>query len=290
MNEGFAMSNMKKLTMPAMLQDSFESFADRNSLCFVGEEPKTYRQLKADVEALGIYLRGIGIQKGSKVAILSTNMPNWGIAFFALGSVGAIAVPVLPDFRPSEIRNIIKHAEVEAMFVSENLLNKVEPEEYPMVRVIHIETFRERNAEDYPQPVPEPITKFEYEDVAEDDLMSIIYTSGTTGKSKGVMLSHKNLVWTARQSRTLQYIVKEDRFLSVLPLSHTFENTLTLILPIMFGASVHYLRKPPTAPVLLPALKIVKPTIMLVVPLIIEKIYKGKILPQINSKKITREL
>ena len=103
MNEGFAMSNMKKLTMPAMLQDSFESFADRNSLCFVGEEPGTYRQLKADVDALGIYLRGIGIQKGSKVAILSTNMPNWGISFFALASVGAIAVPVLPDFRASEI-------------------------------------------------------------------------------------------------------------------------------------------------------------------------------------------
>ena len=281
---------MKKLTIPSMLQTSCEQYADRNSLCFVGEETKTYRQLKDEVEALGIFLRSIGIKKGNKVAILSTNMPNWGVAFFALGSIGAVAVPILPDFHPAEIRNIIQHAEVEAAFVSENLINKLELQEYPMLKVIHMENFTLQHAEDYPQSVSETPTRFHYENVAEDDLMSIIYTSGTTGKSKGVMLSHKNIVWTAQQSRTLQYIVKEDRFLSVLPLSHTFENTLSLILPVMFGASVHYLRKPPTAPVLLPALKIVKPTIMLVVPLIIEKIYKGKILPQINSKAVTRKL
>jgi long-chain acyl-CoA synthetase len=280
----------KKLTVPVMLQASFEKFAGCNSLCFAGEEAKTYGQLKSEVEALGISLRQMGVRKGGKVAILSTNMPNWGVAFFALASIGAIAVPILPDFSAAEIRNIIKHAEVEAIFVSEALLSKIEMEEYPLVKIIYIENFKEQHAEDYPKSISEAPAEFQYEAVAEDDLMSIIYTSGTTGKSKGVMLSHKNIVWTAQQSLTLQYIDANDRFLSVLPLSHTFENSLTLIFPIMFGASVHYLRKPPTAPVLLPALKIVKPTIMLVVPLIIEKIYKGKILPQINSKAITRQL
>lgn len=276
--------------MPAMLQASFKNFADRNSMCFVGEEQKTYRQIKAEVEELGTFLRQIGIRKGTKVAILSSNTPNWGIAFFALGSIGAVAVPILPDFHPVEIRNIIKHAEAEAVFVSENLISKLEPEEYPLVKLIHIESFKEQNAEDYPQAQTEEAADFYYEDVVEDDLLSIIYTSGTTGKSKGVMLTHKNIMWTAQQSRTLQYIIPEDRFLSVLPLSHTFENTLGLILPFMFGASIHYLKKPPTATVLLPALKAVKPTIMLVVPLIIEKIYKSKILPQINQKSLTRNL
>jgi long-chain acyl-CoA synthetase len=290
MVEEITMGEMKKLTVPAMLQHSFEKFAGCNSLCFAGEEVKTYSQLKVEVEALGISLRQMGIQKGGKVAILSTNMPNWGVAFFAIGSIGAIAVPILPDFSAAEIRNIIKHAEVEAIFVSEALLSKIEMEEYPLVKIIYIENFKEQHAEDYPKSISEAPAEFQYENVAEDDLMSIIYTSGTTGKSKGVMLSHKNIVWTAQQSHTLQYIDSNDRFLSVLPLSHTFENSLTLIFPVMFGASVHYLRKPPTAPVLLPALKIVKPTIMLVVPLIIEKIYKGKILPQINSKAITRQL
>jgi len=86
----------------------------------------------------------------------------------------------------------------------------------------------------------------------------------------------------------IQNIVPTDRFLSVLPLSHTFENTIGFILPVKYGASIHYLQKPPVAPVLLAALKEVRPTIMLVVPLIVEKIYKGKILPQINSKTVTR--
>ncbi|KOH42733.1 AMP-dependent synthetase [Sunxiuqinia dokdonensis] len=284
------MEEMKKLTMPAMLQASFKKFANQNSLSFVGEEIKTYSQLQAEVEALGTYLRGLGIEKGTKVAILSTNMPNWGVVFFAIASIGAIAVPILPDFHPAEIRNIIQHAEAEAVFVSENLMSKLEPEEYPMVKIIQIETLKERHAEDYPGQAVETPETFQYTDVDEEDLLSIIYTSGTTGKSKGVMLTHKNIVWTAKQSRTLQFIDTTDRFISVLPLSHTFENTLGLIFPVMFGASVYYLRKPPTGPVLLPALQVVKPTIMLVVPLIIEKVYKGKILPQINSKAITRAL
>ena len=104
------------------------------------------------------------------------------------------------------------------------------------------------------------------------------------------MLSHKNIVWTAQQSWIIQNIVPGDRFLSVLPLSHTFENTLGLILPIKYGATVNYLRKPPVASVLMSALQQVRPTIMLVVPLIVEKIYKGKILPEINRKFITRIL
>ncbi len=273
-----------------MLQASFKNFANQNSLSFVSEEVKTYSQLQAEVENLGTYLRGLGIEKGTKVAILSTNMPNWGVAFFAIASIGAIAVPILPDFHPAEIRNIIQHAEAEAVFVSDNLMNKLEPEKYPMVKIIQIETLKELNAEDYPAAAVDKPDVFQYADVDEEDLLSIIYTSGTTGKSKGVMLTHKNIVWTAKQSRTLQFIDTSDRFISVLPLSHTFENTLGLIFPVMFGASVQYLRKPPTGPVLLPALQVVKPTIMLVVPLIIEKVYKGKILPQINSKAITRAL
>lgn len=104
------------------------------------------------------------------------------------------------------------------------------------------------------------------------------------------MLSHKNIVWTAQQSWYIQNIGPGDRFLSVLPLSHTFENTLVLIFPLMFGSSVHYLQKPPVASVLLSALKQVRPTIMLLVPLIIEKIYKSKILPEINRKFVTRTL
>lgn len=273
-----------------MLRVSFKDFAGNNSLVFAGEEERTYSQLEKEVKQAAQQLKSIGISKGDKVAILSTNMPNWGIAFFAIGVIGAVVVPILPDFHPNEIKNILKHAEVTAIYVSEGLMSKLASEEYPEIQIIEIENFNLINSGAYP-PVDLPdATDFEFENVDEEDLLSIIYTSGTTGKSKGVMLSHRNIVWTAEKSRGLHAVVAEDRFLSVLPLSHTLENTLVLILPVMFGASVHYLRKPPTAAVLLPALKIVQPTTMLIVPLIIEKIFKSKILPGINQKWITRTL
>jgi long-chain acyl-CoA synthetase len=280
------MRRLEVLTIPAMLQASFKDFADNQSLIFVGEENLTYAQLELEVKRVATLLRFCGIKKEDKVAILSLNMPQWGIASFAISAIGAVAVPILPDFHPNEIKNILQHADVSAIFVSETLRLKLE---YSAdLTVIRIEDFELANTVEKPEAIE--TGDFEYADVKENDLCSIIYTSGTTGKSKGVMLSHKNIVWTAQQSFIIQNILPDDRFLSVLPLSHTFENTLGLIMPIKYGASVHYLRKPPVASVLLAALQQVKPTIMLVVPLIIEKIYKSKILSEINKKFVTRTL
>lgn len=282
------MGQLEELTIPAMLQASFIHYAKNQSLIFVGEENRTYAQLEIEVKKVAILLQQIGVRKGDKVAICSANMPQWGIVFFATAVIGAVVVPVLPDFHPNEIKNILQHAEVSVIFVSETLRNKLE--NTSGMTVIHIENFSVVSETTDASISEIDETQFVYEKVEENDLLSIIYTSGTTGKSKGVMLTHKNIVWTAQQSWLIQQIVPGDRFLSVLPLSHTFENTLGLMLPVKYGATVYYLQKPPVASVLLAALKQVRPTIMLVVPLIVEKIYKAKILPQINSKFITRTL
>lgn len=280
------MGKLDALTIPAMLQESYTNYADCQSLIFVGEENRTYKQLEAEVRDLAFQLYSLGIRKGDKVAILSLNMPQWGIAFFAISVLGAVAVPILPDFHPNEIKNILQHAEAVAVFVSETLYSKLEPASE--LKKIAIEDFMLISDDDsFIEIEKQP---FGFPDVQENDLCSIIYTSGTTGKSKGVMLSHKNIVWTARQSFLIQNIGPDDDFLSVLPLSHTFENTLGLILPIKYGATVHYLKKPPVPSILLAALEQVRPTIMLVVPMIIEKIYKSKILPEINGKFMTRIL
>lgn len=282
------MGRLEFLTITAMLQASFKDFAKNQSLVFAGEETRTYAQLEVEVKKAALQLQVLGVKKGDKVAILSLNMPQWAIAFFGASIIGAVVVPILPDFHPNEIKNILDHAEVSIVYVSETLRIKLEPQ--ARHTVIHIEDFSvvSKNI----QPVFEQMneSQFIYEKIEEQDLATIIYTSGTTGKSKGVMLSHKNIVWTAQQCWMIQNIISTDRFLSVLPLSHTFENTLVLILPIKYGASVHYLRKPPVASVLLAALQQVRPTIMLIVPLIIEKIYKSKILPSINAKFTTRLL
>ncbi|MFV0291287.1 MAG: AMP-binding protein [Mangrovibacterium sp.] len=284
------MTTPKKLTLPEAIYRSFDLFPTRPSLGFVGEKSYTYRELGDKIQCLAAQLQAEGFNRNSKIAVLSTSMPNWGISFFAISCIGAIVVPILPDFSMTEITNILTHGEVDAVFVSEQLHVKVNRELLPSLRVFSIEDFQELTPDGRKNMQSSTAADFRKVDVNEDDLASIIYTSGTTGTSKGVMLTHKNIVWTAYQCMHLQPIDETDRFLSILPLSHTFENTLGMIYPLLHGSSVYYLNKPPTPQILLPALLEVKPTIMLSVPLIIEKIYKGRILKEINSKRITKAL
>lgn len=280
---------MEKYTLPAMLRNSFDQYGARSSLVFAGEENRTYAQLEEEISLVGRQLIAFGIAKGDKVAILSTNMPNWGIAYFAIATIGAIVVPILPDFSIAEITNIVEHSDSKVLFVSENLSSKIDQfKTDPSKVIIGIETFEIISGSDAFEIItPESIP---FETVEEDDLLSIIYTSGTTGNSKGVMLTHKNIVWDAEHGGLVHQITFNDRFLSLLPLSHTYENTIGFIYPVMYGASVHYIKKLPTPSVLIPALQAVKPTVMLTVPLIIEKIYKKQIEPKFSKNIFVRIL
>ena len=290
------MSNMSKLTIPALFYNSVNNFADRTSLVFVGEKNYTYKNLGEDVELVASMLSERGVKKGDKVAILSNNMPNWGVAFFAVSVLGAVAVPILPDFHENEISTILQHSEAKIIFVSFAMFGTLNNEVLQWLNsVIILDNFaivpnhKEITVIEHLKPsLPKTTENFIPAEVQEEDLASIIYTSGTTGNSKGVMLSHKNLAWTAQQCYTLQEIKPEDRFLSILPLSHTLENTVGFLLPVKYGASIHYLRKPPVASVLMPAFQQVKPTIMLSVPLIIEKVFRTRIYPEFQKNALTR--
>jgi len=292
------MTDQSKLTLPSLIKESVKKYANNTSVVFTGEKNYTYKQMGEDIELLADLLTELGVRKGDKVAILSTNMPNWGVAFFAISVTGAVAVPILPDFHENEIKTILEHSEAKLLFVSENLYKNISKETASVVeKMILVDTFAiiptETPAEHlsilHPS-VPVVAKGLIRPEVEEEDLASIIYTSGTTGNSKGVMLTHKNLVWTAQQCNTLQEIKPSDRFLSILPLSHTLENTVAFLLPMKYGASVHYLRKPPVPSVLMPAFQTVKPTIMLSVPLIIEKVFKAKILPEFQKSPLVRFL
>jgi long-chain acyl-CoA synthetase len=289
---------MIKYTIPALLEESFRKFSDQPALSFAGEIPVLYGQLKEQAGRVAGFLLANGIAKGDKVAVLSTNMPNWGVAFIGIQLSGAVAVPVLPDFHSAEIRSILEHSGAKILFVSENLYYKVEKEHLPGIGKM---VLTDRMA-----VIPEGTTVSELDSlvaitavmpewetlprVEENDLASIIYTSGTTGTSKGVMLTQKNISWNAMQSFSIEPLYPADRFLSILPLSHTYENTLGFLFPLFYGASVYYLRKPPVASVLIPALQQVKPTKVLSVPLVIEKIFKGKIYPEFQKSPVTRFL
>lgn len=285
-------------TLADLFKNSVNLYGVNPALGFVGKKSLCYNDVDQKVKSIVAYLESKGIVKGDKIAILASNQPNWGISYFAIISMGAVVVPILPDFHEDEIENIIEHSEAKALFFSANLFRKIkegiiEKLDFCMLIDHFAEITNETSLNDLSE-LKESLTAYQSSisdyQVAKDDLATIIYTSGTTGKSKGVMLSHWNLVFTVLGSMKMHEVKSTDRILSLLPLSHTLENTVAFLLPFYAGASVMYMKKPPTPAVLLPALQKVKPTILLSVPLIIEKIYKGKILPNINSKALTRVL
>ncbi len=289
---------MKINTLGDLIKNSSNQFSNEPALGFTGEKMMTYSEVYSKVNSIIKFLEDCGVTKNDKVAILSLNQPNWGVAYFAIARMGAVVVPILPDFTEKEVESVLNHSEAKAIFISETLLRKVSNFNNDSLKhIILIEKFAllERGIEysDFSSvnsSLDETnIVEKEY-DVDENDVASIIYTSGTTGKSKGVMLTHKNLIFSAIGSGKIHKVGVGDSMISVLPLSHTYENTIGLLLPMMYGGCVHYLRKPPVPSVLLPALKIVRPTLILTVPLIIEKVYKSNILPKFNSKPVTKAL
>jgi len=279
------------LTFPAMFNETLRKFGKHNAYAFVGEEPKTYETANKEIRALIAFLEKKGICPGDKVAILSLNMPNWAVAYFSITFMGAVVVPILPDFSSTEVANIIEHSGAKALFISNSLLSRIEGfKSEELKTTILIEDFSMLNSDKKSGKFDVFALPAKTYKVKEEDLASIIYTSGTTGRSKGVMLTHRNITFNAMKGMVIQPIDETDRFLSVLPLSHTYENTLGLILPMLAGSCVYYLRKPPTPTVLIPAMAEVKPTMMLTVPLIMEKIYFNKIMPTFREKLALRLL
>ena len=210
-------------------------------------------------------------------------MPNWGVCYLAITSAGMIAVPILPDFSGEELDMIIEHSEAKALLVSDRLFTKLSRRTIDRLNVVvrtknlgviaqHV---REAGATGIPQP---------------GDLAVIIYTSGTTSKPKGVMLTHEALCKQIEISAAIFPVDGEDTFLSVLPLSHTYECSIGMIYPFSMGARVVYLDRPPTASALMPALRSVRPTVMLIVPLVIEKIYRHQVLAKFQSNGFWRAL
>ena len=279
-----------QLNFATVIPDVVKKYAGHKALGFVDEEMMTYAEMGKQINAVKAFIESCEIVSGDKVIIYSQNMPNWAIVYFALLCMGIVAVPVLPDFNPFELSNVINHSEAKAIFISQSLEYKLKEVEHNLDMVISMDNFSVLSSKKeglFFDPKQQSDKLYFAKD---DELAILLYTSGTTGDSKGVMLSQKNVLFNAYQSGEVQVIEEHSRFLSVLPLSHTYENTIGLILPITKGANITYLRKPPTASVLLPAMAKVKPDLMLTVPMIIEKVYRNSILPTIQKKVFTRIL
>ncbi len=292
--------------LPQILKVNAKRFGSSTAIDSVDGTSYSYQELDRSARFLASMLYSSGIEKGSKVAILSENTPHWTLSYFGILTTGATTVPILPDFRGSEIISILEHAEARAIFVSGKLISRLDagvPKGIEMV--INLDNFQVMDVEKGkivpPKGDPGKLEKLHISDdlfpgeerfyqAADDDLASIIYTSGTTGRSKGVMLTHLNILSNAKQSGTVHVVTPEDSFLSMLPLAHSYESTIGMVVPLLNGARIHYIEKPPTAAYLAPLFRKLKPTTLLTVPMIMEKIYAGKIKPALYGKPVMKTL
>ncbi len=274
---------IKLKTIYELLHTSVEKFSNNIAFSMFGGEDVTYKEVLERVNHVQDLLLDAGLNPGDKVALLSSSMPNWGVSYFAVTTAGMVVVPLMPDFTGEELDSLIEHSEAKALLVSDKLFTKLSKETVSKLNIV----IRTKNLSIISQTVKAQGSKAMPKP---EDLAAIIYTSGTTSKPKGVMLTHYNLASNASLCNVLFPIREDDVTLSVLPMSHTYECTLGLLLIFSGGGRMTYLEKPPTPSVLLPALRKVRPTIFLIVPLIIEKVYNSQVKSKFTANKFISTL
>ncbi len=291
-------SNDVRMTLNYILDTSVERYGDLPAIGMAAEDSLTYREFYDHIVALATRLAGEGVGKGDHVALLAENSPAWGTAYFAIVRLGAIAVPILPDLPEADVHHILNEMEVPVLFVSQRQIEKIyELKQKKLRRIITLDdsaatqevidvtplsTYLENGLVEKNEK--EGGEEDMFPEVSEDDIASILYTSGTSGYSKAVMLSHKNLTANAFSAAGMLTNVDQGNvFLSVLPMSHTYEFTLGFITPLIKGCKIAYAGKTPTPAILQRLCKHEKPKVMFTVPLIMEKIYKKRVLPQIEK-------
>jgi long-chain acyl-CoA synthetase len=268
------MFKLKDYTLGSVLESSADRFPDKPGLSRVNGRPWSYAEIRERVAVVSDNLRLAGVAKGDRVAILCENRPEWVIAYLGVTTMGAIIVPILVDFTPAQILAILDHSGAKAVFVSNKYLKKFDDLKNRL-GIVNID-------EEFETMVPHPEAGLR-ETVLPDDVAAIIYTSGTTGASKGVELTHRNMISDAVATKSIIRMSPRDCLVSILPLAHTYECTIGFLVPFAQGACIYYLDKPPTAQALLPALATIRPTAMLSVPLIIEKIVRAKVIPELEK-------
>ncbi len=285
------------VTLNELIDNSCRRYGELPALGMALEQPLTYGRLHALILALARQLRRNGVGHGSRVAILGENSHRWGMAYLAVVRLGAIAVPILPDLPEADVHHILGEMECRVLFLSRRQAEKIyDLEEKPPLLVSLDDSLDETGILEL-KPFSALLEEAEQADtdaggeeepfagVSGSDLASILYTSGTSGFSKAVMLSHANLCANACSAGRIIDLEPGSVFLSVLPISHTYEFTVGFILPLLKGCCILYAGKTPTPAVLQKICARERPHAMLVVPLILEKIYKKRVLPAIEKSR-----
>jgi long-chain acyl-CoA synthetase len=266
------------------------------------KEPEySYKSIAEKILKIHFLFKGAGINEGDKIALVGRNSASWCITYLAAVTYGAVIVPVLPDFKPDDLTNIINHSDSKLLFADDKIFESLEIARIPAIAgVISLDDFRlitavshvvqssfnsidEQYRKKYPDLKPEDI---KFSDISNDKLAVISYTSGTTGFSKGVMITHNSLACNVRYAQKNMPLEPGDPVVSFLPLAHTYGCAFEFLFPFTYGCHITILTKTPSPQILVQAFKEIKPRLILSVPLVIEKIFKKQLLPVISKPQM----
>ena len=294
---------MEFTSVNKIFQESFQKNWDRPAISNYQGITLHYRDVARRIEKMHIMFEECGLQKGDKVAICSRNQANWAVAFLSTMTYGAVPVPLLHEFKSSNIHHLVNHSEAKILFVDDVIWEGLTETEMPDLHaIIQVNTFkllyasdqkivdaREHLNELFGRKYPNVFTKDDinyYEDSA-DELAIINYTSGTSGFSKGVMIPYRAVSSNIEFGRTvLPGLDNTKSVVSMLPSAHMYGLMFELLYELSVGAHVHFLSRVPSPKIIMQALSEVKPYVIIAVPLVIEKIYKSKVKPILEKEGI----
>ena len=298
---------MLKENLLTIYANSFKEHWDLPALTnYTTKQTMTYGEFAAVIARYHLLFEEIGVKPGDKIALMGKNTTTWVSVFLATITYGAVIVPVLQEFNPQDAQHIINHSDAELLFVSNNLWETFEFEKMPKLKAAFSlddnVVIAERNAlEEESQKITQLLKNLsqlfelkykngfeakdiKYPELSPDSLAVINYTSGTTGFSKGVMLTLNNLCGNVVYGIQSRLHYTGSRCLSFLPLAHAYGCAFDLLTPLAVGTHISLFGKLPSPKLLLAAMADVKPSLVLCVPLVIEKIYRKQILPMITKQ------
>lgn len=267
----------------------------------------TFGQVAEEVARLHLLMAACGIREGKKVALVGKDSARWCIAYMAVITYGAVLVPILQDFNANDIQHILNHSDSELLFVSDRSWEGIDEERLPRLRAafslsdfgclyerdgVGARAASEGLDEKMKEAYPKGFTRddIRYARRGNEEVAVLNYTSGTTGFSKGVMLTGNNLAGNVTYAMTLDLMYRGDEELCFLPLAHAYSCAFNLLTPMAVGAHINILGKMPTPKILLKAFADIRPNLIITVPLILEKIYKKMILPEISRPAVRMAL
>lgn len=289
--------------MNKMLEESFRANWDRPALSDYKGVTLHYRDVAKHIAKLHIIYDKCGIRKGDKIAICAKNQANWGVAFLSCLTYGAVAVPILHEFKPSNVHYLVNHSDAKILFVDEAIWGGMSGSEMPALESIirlndftliyssspSMEEVHEHINELFGMKYPKRFTSddLHYHEDSPEEMAMINYTSGTSGFSKGVMIPYRALVSNALFAADAEsHMDNQSKVVSMLPTAHMYGMMFEFLFEMTIGTHVYFLTRVPGPRVILEAFESVKPDVVIAVPLIIEKIYRNKLQPIINRNSI----